>query len=88
MSDIHNKRGNDAIKDANILPKYSNILIHDFFGSYNHYDKITHSYCNAHIIRELQAEIDTNNYQWAKDMQNLLKTINKEVIKQKEKQNI
>jgi transposase len=83
---IHNKRGNDAIKDANILPKYSNILIHDFFGSYNHYDKITHSYCNAHIIRELQAEIDTNNYQWAKDMQNLLKTINKEVIKQKEKQ--
>ena len=83
---IHNKRGNDAIKDADILPRYSNILIHDFFSSYNHYDKITHSYCNAHIIRELQAEIDTNNYQWAKDMQNLLKTINKEVIKQKEKQ--
>jgi transposase len=83
---IHNKRGNDAIKDANILPNYNNILTHDFFSSYNHYDNITHSYCNAHLLRELQAEIDTNNYQWAKDMQNLLKTINKEVIKQKEEQ--
>ena len=83
---IHNKRGNEAIKDAGILPKYKNILTHDFFSSYNHYDNITHSYCNAHIIRELQAEIDTNGYKWAKDMQNLLKIINKEVIKQKERQ--
>jgi transposase len=83
---IHNKRGKEAIKDANILPNYKNILIHDFWSSYNNYDNITHSYCNAHIIRELQAQIDTYNYQWAKDMQNLLKRINKNVNEQKQKQ--
>jgi len=83
---IHNKRGSEAIEDADILPRYKNILTHDFFSSYNQYNNITHSYCNAHIIRELQAEIDTNGYKWAKDMQSLLKTINKEVIKHKERQ--
>ena len=82
---LNKKRGNDAIKDINILPNYQNILIHDFWQPYNKYENITHAYCNAHIIRELQAEIDNNKYKWAKDLQKLLKNINKHIKKQREK---
>jgi len=81
---IHNKRGQEAIDDIDILPKYQGILVHDHWRPYNTYSNITHSYCNAHILRELQAEIDKNDKIWAKELQTLLKESNKTVNSHKE----
>lgn len=81
---IHAKRGQEAMDEFNILPNYKGILSHDHWISYNAYENITHSYCNAHIIRELQFQIDNQNSSWAKEMQTLLKEMNKAVIQAKE----
>ena len=76
---VHEKRGKKAINEIDILPQYKGILVHDHWTPYNAYTDITHSYCNAHILRELQAEIDKNDKSWAKEMQKLLKKANKTV---------
>ena len=81
---IHNKRGKEAIDNIDILPKYQGILLHDHWRPYNKYIHITHSYCNAHILRELQAEIDKNDKIWAKELQTLLTESNKMVKDYKE----
>jgi transposase len=81
---VHKKRGKEAINEIDILPQYKGILVHDHWTPYNAYTNITHSYCNAHILRELQAEIDKNDKSWAKEMQKLLKEANKSVRTQKE----
>jgi transposase len=82
---IHAKRGREAMDEFNILPNYKGVLSHDHWSPYNAYEHITHSYCNAHIIRELQFQIDNHNSSWAKEMQILLKEMNKAVIQAKEK---
>ena len=76
---VHKKRGKEAINEIDILPQYKGILVHDHWTPYNAYTDITHSYCNAHILRELQGEIDKNDTSWAKEMQKLLKEANKTV---------
>ena len=81
---VHAKRGKEAINEIDILPQYKGILVHDHWTPYNAYTDITHSYCNAHILRELQAEIDKNDKSWAKEMQKLLNEANKSVRTQKE----
>lgn len=81
---VHAKRGKEAIDAINILPQYKGIVLHDHWSPYNHYTDITHSFCNAHILRELQSEIDKNDKRWAKEMQTLLKEANKTVKKHKE----
>jgi transposase len=76
---IDKTRGAKAIKNCGILTNYKGILTSDFWNPYLNLEDVTNSFCNAHIIRDLQAEIDKNNYKWAKDMQKLLKETNNEV---------
>lgn len=83
---IHKKRGQEAIDDIGILSKYQGVLVHDHWIPYNKYTDITHSYCNAHILRELQSEIDKNDTKWAKDLQTVLKEANKTVKNEKEEE--
>jgi len=83
---VHDKRGKEAIDAIDILPQYKGILLHDHWAPYNHYTEITHSFCNAHILRELQSEIDRNDKKWAKELQILLKEANKTVRKHKEEE--
>jgi len=82
---VHNKRGKEAINDIGIFPHYQGIAVHDHWSTYISYKSMEHSFCNAHILRELQSEIDTNGYQWAKDMQKMLKDANKQVKESKKK---
>lgn len=84
---VHSKRGKEAIEAMNILPHYQGILSHDHWSPYNHYSNISHSFCNAHILRELQSEIDKNDKTWAKEMQTLLKESNKTVKEYKKQEN-
>jgi transposase/uncharacterized coiled-coil protein SlyX len=83
--DFHKKRGKEAMDDIEILPNFSGIAVHDFWKSYLQYEQCEHSFCNAHLLRELTGIYENNSEQkWALDMINLLCEINKEVLKVKE----
>ena len=64
---VHQNRGSKAIESIGIIPKYTGVLIHDFWQPYAKYS-CTHAYCNAHIIRELQGIYDGFKQEWAKNM--------------------
>jgi len=74
----HSKRGTDAINQMAVLTKFEGVCVHDFWKPY---EKILckHSYCNAHILRELIAAADQWHQHWAKDMIRLLLRIKKDV---------
>jgi hypothetical protein len=58
---------------------------HDCWSSYFAYDNCEHGLCGSHIVRELKYVIDSNEYQWAKDMKKLLLEQCKKVSKCTEK---
>ena len=80
---LHQKRGRAAMDDMEIIPNYDGILVHDHWSPYNHYN-CTHSYCNAHILRELNSVTEKENCQWSQDMHFLLLNMNNAVHKAKE----
>ena len=79
----HEKRGRIAMDEMEILPKYQGILVHDHWRPYNHY-LCKHSYCNAHILRELNAVTEKENFLWSEGMHKLLTRMNNSVHKAKE----
>jgi len=72
---IHEKRGSEAIDDMEILSLFDGIAVHDHWKAYNKYD-CTHSFCNAHILRELNGIIENEGVIWASDMHKLLTQMN------------
>jgi len=74
----HPKRGSDAIDQMGVLPKFKGCCVHDFWKPY---EKIEchHSYCNAHLLRELIAAGDEWHQRWATDMIRLLLRIKEHV---------
>ncbi len=75
----HNNRGNEATDEIGILSEFKGILCHDHWKAYYAYQNCKHSLCNAHHLRELQAAIDIDKCEWAKQMQDLLCEINDQV---------
>ena len=75
----HNNRGNEAMDEIGILPAFKGILCHDHWNAYYTYQNCKHSLCNAHHLRELEAAIDIDKCDWAKQMQDLLCEINDRV---------
>lgn len=82
---LHKKRGTEAINDINIIPLYHGVIIHDCWSSYLTYNHCDHSLCGSHLLRELTCAIESNGYQWAKNMKALLKEICKKVSKRENK---
>ncbi len=80
---FHEKRGKEAIDEIGILPFFKGISIHDFLSAYLKYE-CKHSFCNAHIIRELIFIIETKKQEWASDMIKLLLNIKENVDNSKE----
>ena len=69
----HNKkRGSASIEDTGILEYFIGILVHDHFSAYYKNSLVTHSECNAHILRYLKSILETFNREWAKEMIELL----------------
>ena len=64
---VHQSRGSKAIDSMGVIPKYSGVLVHDFWKPYAKYSCL-HAYCNAHLIRELQGIYDGYKQKWAKKM--------------------
>ena len=80
---IHAKRGSEAIDDMEILPFFDGIAVHDHWKAYNKYE-CTHSFCNAHILRELKGIAENENVIWANDMHTLLTSMNDYLYSMKE----
>jgi len=73
----HEKRGKIAMDEAGILPHFTGVLCHDHWKPYYQYTQCQHALCNAHHIRELERAWEQDRVQWAKELQTLLKEINK-----------
>lgn len=71
----HEKRGQEAMNEAGILPEFKGILCHDHWKPYFRFN-VTHSLCNAHHLRELTRAWEQDSQQWAKNMCELLQDIN------------
>jgi len=48
------------------------VVVHDHFLAYRGMDGVDHAFCNAHILRELQALIEFENEPWAELMRAML----------------
>lgn len=82
---IHPKRGTEAIEDIGIIPRYGGVVIHDCWASYLSYGNCEHGLCGSHLLRELTFIVESNGYQWAKNMKALLKEASASVSKSKRK---
>ena len=70
---VHEKRGGVALtSDKSILNRLTGWLVHDCWSSYFGFDKIKHAICGAHIIRELEWQIENDKREWAKYVQGFL----------------
>lgn len=68
---IDDKRGKEAMNRINILSQFTGNAVHDRWASYEKYDQCQHSYCNAHLLRDLKGE-EENNKSWAVTMKSIL----------------
>ena len=74
----HEKRGMDAMDEIGILPRFKGTLCHDHWKPYYRYS-FTHALCNAHHLRELTRAWEQDGQSWAKNMEQLLRTISQAV---------
>lgn len=81
---LHQKRGRAAMDAMEIIPSYQGVLVHDHWTPYNKYTNCTHSYCNAHILRELNGITEKESVAWSQDMHTLLTNMNIAVHKAKD----
>lgn len=81
---VHQKRGSDAMNDADILPRFKGTAVHDFWKPYFKYS-CAHALCNAHHLRELIFLFEHEKQKWAKDMIDLLLHIKQTVEKARTK---
>jgi transposase len=75
----HEKRGCEAMDSRGIIPEFNGVLCHDHWKPYYGYEQLLHSLCNAHHSRELTRANEQDGQLWAKEMDELLKEINKAV---------
>ena len=62
---VHPKRGKEAIEsDHSILNHYHQWAVHDCWSSYFNMEHPKHAICGAHLLRELQAQIEGHS-KWA-----------------------
>ncbi len=62
---IHAKRGVEAMMEAGILPLFKGVAVHDHWVPYFRFTQLSHSLCNAHLLRELRYfEEATGGHHW------------------------
>jgi hypothetical protein len=71
---IDAKRGQAAHERLGILPVFPGTACHDAYESYFGYD-CDHALCNAHVLRELTAVLETTGQAWAAELADLLREI-------------
>nr|WP_319537771.1 IS66 family transposase [uncultured Methanospirillum sp.] len=68
---IQKKRGTEGINEIGILPDFKGISVHDFWKPYLSYP-CTHSFCGAHILRELKRVEEETKQEWSGKLIELL----------------
>lgn len=68
---VHKKRGKEGAEFGEVLPEYTGTLIHDCWKPYFGFNKCEHALCCAHLLRELNALIENEQF-WALAMKELL----------------
>lgn len=76
---IHTERGAQAMNDFAILNDFHGFAIHDYWKPYFKFTQCLHSFCNAHILRELTFLDEVLGERWAKKMKSLLLDIHASV---------
>ena len=82
---VHPKRGQEAMENLGVIPRYGGVIIHDCWASYLAYDHCGHGLCGAHLLRELTFIIDAEGYAWARSMKRLLQETCARVSRRKRK---
>jgi transposase len=72
----HDKRGQLAMDDAQILPSFKGVAVHDGWASYRDY-ACKHALCNAHHLRELIYLEETTQQPWTRKMIEFLRAAKK-----------
>jgi len=90
------KRGFEGMSAGGILPEFKGTAVHDFFRPYLKFD-CGHSYCNAHLLRELIGSLESTKQVWTEMMLGVLiagldakkeaysETISEEILKMYDK---
>lgn len=68
---LQNSRGKEGMDKIGVLPEFKGISVHDFWGSYLSYS-CEHSFCCAHIIRELIRVEEETSQKWPHKLIELL----------------
>lgn len=84
---VHNNRGEKAVKDIGILPNLKGTAMHDHWKPYYCFLDCTHAECNSHNLRYLKDILENYHQNWAEDMISLLIEIHRKVQELK-RQNI
>lgn len=75
---VHQKRGQEAMREIGILPRFKGVSVRDGWASYFQFD-CDHALCNAHHLRELRFIEEQYHQGWASDMAQLLRDARQEV---------
>jgi len=71
---VHPKRGLEAIRAHDIIPRYGGVTVHDCWASYfsAEFGGVRHALCGSHLLRELSFVEESNGYVWAGNLRRLL----------------
>jgi len=56
---VHRRRGRAAMLAGGVLDRFTGVAVHDAWAPDDTFTEATHVLCGAHLLRELQAVIDT-----------------------------
>lgn len=76
---VHRKRGQTAMREIGLLPRFTGWALHDHWASYLAFSRCDHAFCNAHHLRELQFITDQYQQSWAPRLTQLLYAMKAEV---------
>jgi hypothetical protein len=76
-------RGQTAISEINVLPRYRGTCVHDGWLAYSSYTHCRHALCGVHLLRELTyfAELGAETKAWAARLTELLPEMKGEVAR-------
>lgn len=68
---VQTKRGAEAIEAIGIIPRFTGWLVHDFLSGYLGFDNCLHTFCKAHLLRELVFLFEEYGQAWAGKLRDL-----------------